>query len=913
MTFLEPLWLLLALPLAAALWFWRPASRVLLVLRTAGFVLLLLALAGVAIELPRRDGVIVVVADRSLSMPAGADSVQRELIGALAPARDRRAPLAVVSFGATSRVEREAEGARFAELQLRAGQEGSNLHDGLETALSLVPRGTAGRILVLSDGRWTGRDPRSAALQAASRGVAVDYRVVERSTAADVAIERIDAPGSVSPGESFVIAAWIDAPFARDVQVELLRGETVLASAKQSLRAGTNRVTFRDRAPRGGTLAYSLRVHAAADDPAPENNRARFLVGVRGPKPVLVVPGSADSGFASLLRAGGLQVESHVPSQWTLESLSNHSAVVLENVPASVIGTNGMTTLASWVESAGGGLLVTGGRASFAAGGYFQSPLERVLPVSMELRREHRKLNMAIVIAMDRSGSMGMPAGGGKTKMDLANLSAVAVLDLMAPQDELGVVAVDSVAHVVADLDPIGGRTDLRRRILGVQSEGGGIFVFEALSMAARMLLTAQAQTRHIILLADAADSEEPGKYRELLQEAAQANITVTVIGLGTEKDSDAELLRDIARRGGGRCYFTDDANELPRLFAQDTFIVARSTFVEGETGIENTGSLYSLTGRSFPPLPAVGGFNLTYLREEASSSAITRDEYRAPLVASWQVGAGRVVAYTGEVDGKFTGPIARWPEVGNLHTSLVRAAAGDASALPKDVLISQRVENGVNRIELQLDPERAATSLRAPPRVVTLMGAAGEPPSTQGAEMTWRSPDELAVEIPLRGGLTYLSTVDAPGVGRVTLPPVVLPFSPELAPVRSDQGRAALERIARMTGGKERLDVGTMRGDLPREPVRVPLRSWLLLVFVVVLLLEVAERRMRISSSIALPRVVAAGPRAAQAAAVGSASVVSPPGVVAMREEEAPPAEPSADSLVDALKKAGKRAQRKM
>lgn len=911
MTLLDPLWLLVALPLAAALWFWRPASRALVVLRAIGITLLVLALAGLAIELPRRAGVIVVVADRSLSMPASADALQRELTGTLTPSSQRDAPLAVVSFGATSRVEREAGAARFADFQLRAGQEGSNLHDGLQTALSLVPRGTAGRILILSDGRWTGRDPRGAALQAAARGVAVDYRVVARAATADVAIERIDAPGSVSPGESFVIAASIDAPLAGNARVELLRGESVIASGVHPLRGGSNRVTFRDRAPRGGTLAYALRVHAASDDPVPENNRARFLVGVQGPKPVLVVPGAPESGFAALLAAGGVETESPARPQWTLESLSNHSAVVLENVPASVLGTNAMTTLAAWVESAGGGLLITGGRGSYASGGYFQSPLERVLPVSMELRREHRKLNMAIVIAMDRSGSMAMPAGRGRTKMDLANLSAAAVLDLMAPQDELGVVAVDSMAHVVADLDPVGGRTDLRRRILSVQSEGGGIFIYEALAMSARMLLTARAQTRHIILLADAADSEEPGKYRELLEKAAEANITVTVIGLGTERDVDAGLLRDIAARGGGRCYFTDDANELPRLFAQDTFIVARSTFVEAETPVESTGSLYSLTGRTFPPFPSTGGFNLTYLRKDASSAVLTRDEYRAPLVASWQVGAGRVVAYTGEVDGKFTGAMARWPEVGNFYASLVRAVAGDAPALPHDMLLSQTVENGVARIELQLDPERTTTPLRALPRLVTLSGSPGAAPSAQRGEMTWRSPDELAMEIALVGGMTYLSSVDVPGVGRATLPPVVLPFSPELAPARADQGRAALEGIARLTGGKERLEVATIRRDLPREPVRVPLRPWLLLAAAAVLLLEVTERRMRLFSSLPLPDLRRAPGSRLPVVKAAPVALSAPEVSVARAEPSA--AEPSADALVDALKKAGRRAQRKM
>ena len=114
--------------------------------------------------------------------------------------------------------------------------------------------------------------------------------------------------------------------------------------------------------------------------------------------------------------------------------------MILENVPANEIGMNGMETLASWVEETGSGLTMTGGQKSYGPGGYFKSPLDRVMPVSMEMRREHRKLSLAIVVALDRSGSMAMPAGGGRTKMDLADLGTVQVLDLLSPMDEIGVI-----------------------------------------------------------------------------------------------------------------------------------------------------------------------------------------------------------------------------------------------------------------------------------------------------------------------------------------------------------------------------------------------------------------------------------------------------------------------------------------
>jgi hypothetical protein len=544
---------------------------------------------------------------------------------------------------------------------------------------------------------------------------------------------------------------------------------------------------------------------------------------------------------------------------WTLDSLARYSGVLIENVTAEKITSRGMESIASWVSEAGAGLMMTGGKHAYGPGGYFKSPLEPVLPVSMELRQEHRKLALAIAVAMDRSGSMAVPVGGGRTKMDLANLAAAQTLDMLTPMDEFGVVAVDSVSHIIVDLQKVDDAASMRNRILRVDSGGGGIFVYEALTTAAEMLLKAQSGTRHIILFSDAADSEEPGKYRELLQQCEQSGITVSVIGLGKPTDIDADLLRDIAKRGNGQIFFTENAEELPRLFAQDTIIVARSMFLDQPTPIQFTGGLVTLTGKQFTGLQSVGGYNLTYLRPEANLAAITTDEYKAPVVASWQAGGGRVLCYLGEADGQYAGAMAGWKDTGDFFTSLARWVAGDDGDLPGNMLLTQDVKNGVARIELHLDPERdeaARLSLNEPPKVTTLRGVAGSKPSSEKSEMRWASADTLEIEIPLRGNETALSTVEVPGAGRVTLAPVALPYSPEFKPLSGEEGQTALARLAQATGGKERVELSGMWKDLPRLPRLVRLSPWLLMLATVLLLIEVLERHTGLISARLLPEL---------------------------------------------------------
>jgi Mg-chelatase subunit ChlD len=929
-TLLEPLWLLLALPLFAVLLKYPLPGRLLNTLRAATILLAVLAIAGLAVRFPSRAGTVVVVVDRSRSMPAGSDADHKELIDLLHGAMGSGDQFAVVGFGETVAVERAPEGSKFNGFTHEVGPDGSSLAEGIDVAMSLVPKDSPGRILVLSDGRWTRRDPLTLAGIAADRRVAVDFRHRSRPVAGDLAVARIDAPVAVAPGEGFIITAWVQSPVEDTVTYEVLRGNNVIATGQQRVTAGLNRLTFRDRATDPGSQNYRIRVRAATEDPVPENNTARVLVGVSGPKPILHLTPTSKSGLTALLKAGGLDVRAMTPEKFnfTLEELSGYSAVILENVPAEKIGTRNMELLASWVRASGSGLVVTGGRQSYGPGGYYKSPLEPILPVTMELRQEHRKLAIAIVVALDRSGSMAVPAAGGKVKMDLANLGAVQVLDLLSPIDEFGCYAVDTDAHEIAKLGMLTNKEPVRDRILRIQSMGGGIYVDVALQASADMIRHARADTKHIVLFADAADAEQPGDYKELLEKTRKAGITVSVIGLGNKTDKDAGLLEDVAKLGGGRFFITSSPEELPRLFAQDTFVVARNSFLGDPVMVQAAPGLTALAGRPFALDRAIGGYNLCYIRPDATLGAISRDEYKAPVVAYWQVGSGRVLCYTGEADGMNAGAFAGSPETGDFYTSLVRWAAGQSGSLTDGMAVTQDLRDGVNRVRLHLDPERKSEPFAGAPLLRTLRARPGEPARVETVPLTWAGPDTLAADILLEGEETALSAVQVPGQKLQALAPVCLPYSPEYAPSPlgsgDDRGRQTLERLARSTGGVERIELSGVWKDLPKRPRTFPLAPWLLLTAVLCVLLEVLERRTALVSSFfralrpgairfrfrlkrraPVPAAAATTPRSAPVAPPEAATKSSAaPAPAPEPAKAAPPVFEAKPGLLDAMKK---------
>ena len=928
LTFFQPVWLLLLIPLAAAWFAWPLPNRLLNILRATVFVLAVLALAQIAIELPDRAGTVVVVADRSESMPQNSDASEKEIIALLHKSMGPRDLLGVVAFGRDAVVEQSPERGEFGGFEAQIGPDHSSLNDGIDAALALIPPDGGGRILVVSDGKWTGKDPAAAAARAAGRDVAVDYRLLARPQINDTAIQSFSTPQSVQPGQSFIMSAWVQSPVDQTIQYQLKRGDEVIASGSKPVPAGLSRLMFRDRAGTAGVNEYTVNIQGAKDDPVPENNTARALVGVEGSRPILVVSSAgADSGLVKLLQRGQVNVVGRTPAQcnWSLEDLSDFSGVIIENVPAGDIGLDGMETLASWVEDTGSGLAMTGGQKSYGPGGYFKSPLERVMPISMEMRKEARKLSVAVVVALDRSGSMAMPAGGGREKIDLADLGTVQVLDLLSPMDEFGVFAVDTEAHEIVPLDSVEHGKAYRGQILHIDSEGGGIYIYEALVASAKMISAAKSQTKHIILFSDAADAEQSDHYQDIVAKLREADVTVSVVGLGTEHDCDANMLKDLARRGGGDCYFSDNPNDIPRIFAQDTFTIARSTFVDQPTAFGITAG-YSLLGvQPVSAPPSLGGYNLCYLRPQANLAAVTQDEYKAPVVASWNAGNGRVLCYLGEADGKYSGNFAKWNQAGEFYATLARWIAGKHEPLPDDMLLTQEIRDGECFVQLHLDPARKADPFTSLPRVLVLHGLPGAAPATNTVSLQWQSADMLEADIPIEGSETMLNTVEIAGQQAVTLPPVCLPYSPEFAPDQPGRGAAALAQIATTTAGKERIEIPKIWSELPIRSRYVELAPWLLVFAAVLFLLEIFERRAGWLSKLFGQKVAeaAAAPAEVKEIKVPEVKRVAKPKAPAPMKAKSVAVTPAApkppekkstgtESAIDALRKARERAQQR-
>jgi Mg-chelatase subunit ChlD len=832
------------------------------VLRITLLALLLLSLTGPRWNLGGEGIDIVVVADRSRSLPDSANEQIRELIRDLEKNRKSGDRIGLVTFGTRAEVEHTLSlSSELGAYTRDVIPDGSDLNDAIATALNLIDPNRPARVLVMSDGEANGASPLSAARRAREVGVPIDFRLFERNRIGDLAIESLTLPDVVFPREPFQFAVWVHASRAAHGVVRVLRDGQEIAKLERDFVTGLNRIPFRDLLEVGGLTHYTAEL-LVDDDPLTENNRGAGVVRVETAPRVLVLNDDGqEDNLVRALQAARLPVDvvAGKTHPLTQDSLEVYRAVILENIPAEHLGRRKMERLAQWVEDLGGGLLVTGGERSFGVGGYFKSPLDDILPVSMELREEHRKNRVAIAVALDRSGSMSMPVKGGKLKMDLANLGTAACINLLSPSDKIAVLAVDSAPHVVQSMRTVDDKEAIISKVLSIQSMGGGIYVYEALVAAGEQLMQAgEYTTRHIILFSDAQDSEEPGAYPDLLKKFADAGITVSVIGLGTENDVHAPLLKDIAKLGGGSIKFTDDPEELPRVFAEDTMRVARNTFIKHNPDAQdNPHPPDGIHGRLLPdarlmgelghgPFPPTKGYNLSYLKPNATEAVVSTDEYNAPWLAFWYRGLGRVAALSIEVDGPHTGPFGTWEGYADFLVTQARWLLNSAS--PDDVFLTLKQEGQEAIATVELDPERGDQHRTdAPTLYVVPPGDERTQPITP--DFVWTGPHSLQARFRLEQTGTYRTLVRAAGKDSrqfVRGPTVTLPYSPEFAPRQGvPSGREILSEVAKLSNGRERTDILSVLSDPPRSVQTRSLLPWLFLASLIVLMLEIAGRRL--------------------------------------------------------------------
>ncbi len=876
MSFTTPAALVLLLILPAVAWLvWprrtpRPPGAIRprsgwpgLVLRLLILALVVLSLAGAQLVRAVDSLAVVFLVDASDSMSresaAAAERFVRDAVAAMG-ADDRAA---VILFGGNALVEqplRRFESAAdlppFASQPVRLA---TDLAEALRLSLALLPPDAARRVVVLSDGAATTGDTAEAARLAAAAGVSIDTVYLPRDvTGNEVILRDVRAPARVGQGETFRLEVAAESATATDATLRVLGDSAIVYEAAVRLQPGSNQFVIRLQAGEPAFTRYRVQLTPldAAADTFPQNNELAAFTEVTGQPRLLIVAADGPevneaAQLQAALAATGLIVERTTPAALSpgLADLADYAGIVLVNVNARDLSPRKMAALQAYVRDLGGGLTAVGGPDSYGMGGYFGTPLEATLPVNMQIDDEQRFPSVSLVLVIDRSGSMTAEEGG-VMKIQLAAEGAVRALELLHPRDEMTLIPVDEAADDVIGPVTTADREAAIAAMRALGAGGGGIFVRTGLAAAAAVLDGSDSEVKHIIVLADGADAEEQEGVPELIGELTAQGVTVSMVSIG--QGPDTPWLQQMAELGNGRFHLTNEAANLPQIFTQETAAIQRSYLVEE---------------RFFPtqvaPSPILVGIDATpplygYVATSAKATAqVALEATRGdPLLATWQYGLGRSLAWTSDATGRWAREWVPWRGYGAFWNQAARWTFGNRARGG----LAAAVELDGERARLIVDAQDAGgTFLNDLTLTASVVAPAGE---TQGVTLRPVAPGRYEGTFAPAGEGAYFigvgTTADdgrqATDDGLQTTAGWVLGYSPEYAALEGNP--ALLQGLQDLSGGRA-LDVAEGSGpgpaavfdhNLDAAPAAQPIWPWLTLAAALLLPFDVAARRLALT-----------------------------------------------------------------
>ena len=815
----------------------RIKHRVARVMRCLLTCLCVLALAAPSVVLPGGQQAVWILADASASARGMQDQMTQSVRTALEN-KDASVNAGVIAFGGNAMVEKPlAQDGTYNGVTTAVDAQASDLSSALTLASALLPEDAQGRIVVLSDGAT--EDVRAAAQQLAARGVTVDFQSFSGDALPDAQISQLNVPSRVYQGQSFTVTVQVTANHDTAGTLVLYQNRTPVSSREVTLRRGDNTFTFRDTAADTGVVTYEARLISEGDSCA-QNDSMGGYVYVQGAPKLLLVEGRQGEGseMAAMLCAAAMQYETVLPAQlpYDAEQLRQYDGVVLVNVDYDAADEEQWAALDSAVRVLGRGLTVIGGDSSYALGGYRGSKLEEMLPVTIDVRNKLDLPSLALMLVIDKSGSMsdGM---FGTTRLELAKEAAMRAAEVLTPNDQVGVIAFDDAAKWVVNLQKAEDVEAIQNQI-GTIRPGGGTAFFTALYEATYALMNAQAQQKHIIFLTDG-EAGDTG-YLQLCDIMQQNDITLTTVAVGS--GADQATLRTLAQQGGGRAYAANEFDNLPKIFTKETYLVSGS-YVQNRTFTPVITEQSALT--DFEGFPQLSGYLAATEKSLATVSLMSDRE--DPILAWWQYGAGRVVAFMADSRGAWTSEFLQWDQAAAFYGGM---AAFTLPGEEREGQLTTERQGDALRI-VYTAPEDAQTGLSTsvtallPDGTQTQLALQESAPGVYEGEIAAAQLGAYALRVEQRDASGELQRVMEGGA--------VNGYSGEYD-LRNQNAESTLPYLSALTGGREITDSAEMlKATNAVVRARRDLTQPLLWALMVLLLCDIALRRL--SWDVALER----------------------------------------------------------
>ncbi|MCX6853279.1 MAG: VWA domain-containing protein, partial [Verrucomicrobia bacterium] len=567
------------------------------------------------------------------------------------------------------------------------------------------PAGKAKRLILFSDGLDTTSALASALDRLKQEGVDVRFASLKTLAEAEAAMLSLSAASTTAfQGEMLRLTARVISNQAMNAKVRLINKGVAVQEKPVSLKAGEEtKVWFDTEMTNPGPSVWGAEIVPERDH-FPINNEATTTISVRG-KPRLLVIHQDDKKMRPFVRAikeqefdVDLRGKRGLPTG--MEDLGAFDAVLLADIAATDMTPRQMNLIRSYVTDFGGGLIMTGSDNSFGLGGYYKSPVEEVLPLVSRYEKEKEKPSLAMVLVIDRSGSMsGLP-------LLMARQAAKSAAELLGPQDQIAIIAFDGDAQIVCDMTSASQQGTIQAAIDSID-DGGGTFMYSGMVAAKEILDRTTAKVKHMICMTDGQTQE--ADHMGLVRQLTDNGVTVSTVALGS--GSSRELLQEIAEAGKGRYYESEDPAALPQIFTKETTQASKSAVQEGVFTHIGITEHPMISGFEAEGLPVTLGYVMT--ESKPTAQVLLGAESGDPLLAVGRFGLGIGLAYTGDLTETWGGEWLAWDGCGRFWAQVLRGALRQSDVKGLDARGEVSDSHWIMRIERRDDSGAPVSGIR--------------------------------------------------------------------------------------------------------------------------------------------------------------------------------------------------------
>jgi len=811
-------------------------------------LLVFLALAGLQWVRINRDLAVMFVLDYSDSISPQAKEAQVKFVNEAVTNMRRSDKAGIIVFGAEAFVELSpAARLKVTKIQSVPPTQYTDISAAIRLAMASFPEGMQKRIVLLSDGNENLGNALDEAQMARTQNVPIDVIPLVPPPRPEIVLDKIVAPSEAKIGEPIelrlVIRSTVDAP----VKLKLFRNDTYLGERTLTLsKSKTNNFTFPQTVEKQGFTTFEAILEppkgGTTNDTLFENNRGLAFVNIQGKPKILLVEGDprADSPWLErALRAEKVEVErrdvSGIPTRLT--DFQNFDSIVLSNVPAWDLSLTQMQAIQAAVRDLGVGLVMIGGEHSFGPGGYRDTPIERALPVKMDVKNQQVMPSGAVAMVMH---SCEFPNGN-----DWAKATCTEVVNQLGPEDFAGVIefGMTGAGWVFPMLKVGPNKRKMQRLIRGMNP--GDMPDFGAVAdLAYEGLRKTKARLKHMIILSDG-DPALPTPQQ--IAKIRKAGITLTTLAVGPHNKSCSDNMKWLAYQGKGRFYEVTKFKDIPKIFLKEAATVMKSAIVE-EPFSPRVAAHPLLKGiRRTPPLLGYVGTS-----EKPRAEIIFKSHRNDPVLAVWQYGLGRSLAFTSDAKHRWAAHWIPWGGYSKFWAQAVRWTMRQTT--PTNFQTTVDIARGKGRIVVDAVDEKGnfINFLNAKARIIPPFKTMERSARSWDVPLEQTAPGRYEATFDAREVGTYTINVHSQGGGQKPSQQVtgaVIPYSPEYKEMSAD--KFLLTRIADISGGRQYEDVKQPQEIFAtrRDGAKFPREMWLPLLIIAACLLpfDVAVRRLMV------------------------------------------------------------------